>query len=73
LQSIRVFTVSAVSGSARRLDISCFPGLRAYDLKECCGVEGACADLDVIGLKEHAAFLGPERIKGLYEILEMQS
>jgi len=36
-------------------------------------VKGACADLDVIGLQEHAAFLGPERIKGLYEILEMQS
>ncbi len=59
LQTIRIFTVAAILGTAGRLHISSAPGLRPQCAQEGGGVRGARADFHVVGLQQRAALLVP--------------
>ena len=59
LQAVRVLAVAAILGPARRLDIGRVPRLGPERAQGSRGMEGAGADLDVIGLQDDAALLRP--------------
>ena len=59
LPAVRVLAVAAVGRAARRLDVGGVPRLGAERAQRRRRVEGAGADLHVVGLQDHAALLGP--------------
>ena len=70
LQAERVLAVAAVGRAARGLHVGGAPGLRADRAQEGRGVEGAGADLHVVGLQDHAALLRPVALQREDQILE---
>ncbi len=59
LQAVGVLAIAAVLRAARGLHIGGAPGLRAERAQGGRPMEGAGADLHVIGLQDHAALPGP--------------
>ena len=70
LQAIGVLAVTAVGRPARGLDIGRAPWLGAERAQRRGGMEGAGADLDVVGLQEDAALLGPEALQDQDQFLK---
>ena len=70
LQAERVLAVAAVGRPARGLHVGGAPGLRAHGAQEGRGVEGAGADLHVVGLQDHAAVLRPVALQAEDQLLE---
>ena len=63
LQPVGVFAVAAVGRSARGLDIGGAPRLRPERAQRRRRMEGARADLDIVGLQDHAALLRPKALQ----------
>ncbi len=72
LQPVGIFAVSAVAGAARRLDVGGLPRLLAQRPQHGGGVQGAGADLDVIGLQDGAALLAPIVVQGQDQVLKRE-
>ena len=70
LQPERVVAVAAVGRAARGLHVGGAPGLRSDRAQEGRGMEGAGADLHVVGLQDHAAALRPVALQREDEVLE---
>ena len=70
LQPEGVVAIAAVGGPAGRLYISRAPRLRPDRAQEGRGVEGACADLHVVGLQHDAAVVRPVFLEGEDQRLE---
>ncbi|VVM44582.1 hypothetical protein PS655_00474 [Pseudomonas fluorescens] len=70
LQTVRVFTVTAVSRTAAWLHVSGVPGFRADGAEEGRGVESAGAYFHIVGLKYHATLLGPVLLEREDQVLE---
>ena len=63
LQPVRVVAIAAIGRAARRLHIRGAPRLRPQRTQRRCRMEGAGADLDVVGLQDHAAMRRPEALQ----------
>ena len=59
LQTVRIFTVSAVSWPPRGLDIGCFPRLRPKSPEQGCRVKGAGAHFHIVRLLNHTVLFRP--------------
>ncbi len=59
LQPVRVLAVAAVLGAARRLHVGGVPAAGAERAQRGRRMEGAGADLHVVGLQDQAALVGP--------------
>jgi len=59
LQPVGVFSVAAVGGTPRGLDVGHVPRFRAQRTQKGGRIEGAGPDLDVVGLLNHAALFRP--------------
>ena len=70
LQPVGVLAIAAVAGAARRLDIGGLPRLLAQRPQHGGRVQGAGADLDVIGLQNGAALLAPIVVQGQDQVLK---
>ena len=70
LQPVGVFAIAPIGRPARRLDIGGAPRIRAQRPQGRGGMEGARAHLDVVGLQDHAALLGPEILQTKDQRLE---
>ncbi len=71
LQSIGVFAIAAIVGSARGLDIGGFPRFLSERAQSGSGVEGSGAHFDIVGLEQHTAFLAPKFLQSEDHILEV--
>ena len=72
LQPVGVLAIAAIAGAARRLDVGGLPRLLAQGPQHGGGVQGAGADLDVIGLQNGAALLAPIVVQGQDQILKRE-
>jgi hypothetical protein len=70
LQPIRVLAIATVRRAPRRLHIGSVPRLRANRPQEGAGMKGACADLHVVRLEDHAALATPIALKLEDEVLK---
>ena len=70
LQPVGVLAVAAVGRPARRLHVGAAPGLGPERAQGRRRMEGAGADLHVVGLQDDAAALRPERLQRQNEGLE---
>src|SRR5690606_27284544 len=70
LQAVGVFAIAPVLRTARGLHIGSIPRARTERTKRRRGMERTCANLHVIGLKDHAALLGPVIVQGKDQTLE---
>ena len=70
LQPVRVLAVAAVLRPARGLHVGGVPRLRPERAQRGRRVEGAGADLHVVGLQDDAALVGPEALQRQDQALE---
>jgi hypothetical protein len=70
LQTIRVFSITAISGASAGLNIGGFPGLRTDGTKKCSRVERAGTNLHIEWLYQNATLFGPISLQAVDEILE---
>ena len=63
LQPVGVFAIAAVGRPPRGLDIGGAPRLGPERAQRRRRMEGAGADLDIVGLQDHAALLRPEALQ----------
>jgi hypothetical protein len=71
LQTVWVFSITAVRGPAAGFYISDLPWLRTDYPEKSSGMESARADLEIIRLKDQTTFLRPIFIKPGYYVLEV--
>ena len=64
LEPVGVLAVAAVGGPAGGLDVGHVPGLGPQGAQKGRRVEGAGADLEVVGLLEDATLVGPVFVEG---------
>ena len=72
LQPVGVLAIAAVGRPARRLDIGGAPRLRPERAQRRRRMERAGADLDVVGLQDHAALRRPEALQFQDQALKAQ-
>src|SRR5690606_16701567 len=72
LQPVRVLPVAPVLRTARRLHVGGAPRFRADRPQERGGVEGACADLHVVGLQQCAPLVVPILLQAQDQLLEAE-
>ena len=70
LPAVRAVAVAAVGRAARGLDVGRRPGRRAEGAQRRRRVEGAGADLHVVGLQDGAALRGPVGLQAQDDLLE---
>ncbi len=70
LQTVGVFPVTAVGGTAAGLNVGRIPGLRTDGPQEGGRVEGTGAHFHIQGLENHAAVLRPEILQSQDQTLE---
>ncbi len=70
LQPVGIFAVAAILGAARGLYIGHIPRLGPEAPEKGCLVKCARPDFHVIGLLQHAVFIGPVGLKGQYHFLK---
>jgi hypothetical protein len=70
LEAVRIFAISSILWTARRLDVSGLPGLGAESTKKSGGMRGAGANFHVIRLKQRATLVAPITLQGKNYFLE---
>lgn len=70
LQAHGVFTIAAVCRASARLDIGTVPAFWANSAQKSGGVEGACTNLYIQGLDNHAAMVCPKLLQGQNQALK---
>ena len=71
-QAVGILAVAAVGGTARGLHVADAIGLGTEHAQEGLGRHGSGADLDVVGLLQDAAVVGPESLQAQHQFLEGQ-
>ncbi|MNN44140.1 hypothetical protein D3C81_1584180 [compost metagenome] len=70
LQPVGVLAIAAVARTARGLNIGGLPRLGTERAQHSRRVQGAGADLDVVGLQNSAALVAPVFVQGQDQVLE---
>ncbi len=73
LEPVGIFAVAAVGGATRRLHIGGPPRFGPQGAQQGGGVEGAGADLHVVGLLNDAALVGPITAQFQNDILKVHT